>query len=85
MTDRASESVYVLPSSVVCYPFNVLSNGLFHIRLLDGNTGRIERTFARVSAGTSVVFPDAVKSPTGDFVLFVRRLFVHTGLADLKE
>ncbi|KAL2721885.1 hypothetical protein V1477_020705 [Vespula maculifrons] len=52
---------------------------------LHGNTGRIERTFARVSAGTGVVFPDAVKSPTGDFVLFVLRLFVHAGLADLKE
>ncbi|KAL2730286.1 hypothetical protein V1477_016097 [Vespula maculifrons] len=49
--------------------FNVSSNGLFHIRLLDGNTGRIERTFARVSAGTGVVFPGAIKSPTiMDFV-----------------
>ncbi|KAL2742124.1 LOW QUALITY PROTEIN: hypothetical protein V1477_009753 [Vespula maculifrons] len=45
-------------------PFNVSSNGLFHIRLLDGNTGKIERTFARVSAGTGVVFPGAIKSPT---------------------
>ncbi|KAL2728245.1 hypothetical protein V1477_017521 [Vespula maculifrons] len=44
--------------------FNVSSNGLFHIRLLDANTGKIERTLARVSAGTGVVFPGASKSPT---------------------
>ncbi|KAL2732797.1 LOW QUALITY PROTEIN: uncharacterized protein V1477_015038 [Vespula maculifrons] len=92
-------------SSISVLSFNVSSNGLFHIRLLDANTGKIERTFARVSAGTGVVFPgaiksptimdfsfghsrecpSAIKSPTGDFVLFVRRLFVHAGLADLRE
>ncbi|KAL2728165.1 hypothetical protein V1477_017441 [Vespula maculifrons] len=30
----------------------------------DANTGKIERTLARVSAGTGVVFPGAIKSPT---------------------
>ncbi|KAL2738415.1 hypothetical protein V1477_011774 [Vespula maculifrons] len=48
---------------------DVSSNGLVHIRSLDANTGKIERTFAPVSAGTGVVFPGAIKSPTiMDFV-----------------
>ncbi|KAL2746785.1 hypothetical protein V1477_005155 [Vespula maculifrons] len=45
------------------------SNGSFHNRLLDANTGKIERTLTPVSAGTSVVFSGAIKSPTVmDFV-----------------
>ncbi|KAL2751352.1 hypothetical protein V1477_000510 [Vespula maculifrons] len=48
---------------------DVSSNGLVHIRLLDANTGRIERTLARVSAGTGVMFSGAINSPTlMDFV-----------------
>ncbi|KAL2732808.1 hypothetical protein V1477_015049 [Vespula maculifrons] len=48
---------------------DVSSNGSVYIRLLDANTGRIERTLARVSAGTGVVFSGAIKSPTVmDFV-----------------
>ncbi|KAL2744095.1 LOW QUALITY PROTEIN: hypothetical protein V1477_007585 [Vespula maculifrons] len=50
--------------TLVLVGFDVSSNGLFHIRLLDANTGKIERTFAPVSAGTGVVFPGAIKSPT---------------------
>ncbi|KAL2750161.1 hypothetical protein V1477_001657 [Vespula maculifrons] len=49
--------------------FDVSSNGLVHTRLLDANTGRIERSLARVSAGTGVVFSGAINSPTlMDFV-----------------
>ncbi|KAL2738405.1 hypothetical protein V1477_011764 [Vespula maculifrons] len=45
------------------------SNGSFHNRLLDANTGKVERTLTPVSADTSVVFSGAIKSPTvKDFV-----------------
>ncbi|KAL2737177.1 hypothetical protein V1477_012133 [Vespula maculifrons] len=37
------------------------------------------------SFGHSRECPSAIKSPTEDFVLFVRRLFAHTGLANLRE
>ncbi|KAL2739665.1 hypothetical protein V1477_011054 [Vespula maculifrons] len=47
----------------------VSSKGSFHNPLLDAYTGKIERTLSRVSAGTSVVFSGAIKSPTvKDFV-----------------
>ncbi|KAL2738411.1 hypothetical protein V1477_011770 [Vespula maculifrons] len=47
----------------------VSSKGSFHNPLLDAHTGKIERTLSRVSAGTSVVFSGAIKSPTvKDFV-----------------
>ncbi|KAL2746781.1 hypothetical protein V1477_005151 [Vespula maculifrons] len=42
----------------------VSSKGSFHNPLLDAYTGKIERTLSRVSAGTSVVFSGAIKSPT---------------------
>ncbi|KAL2743415.1 hypothetical protein V1477_008904 [Vespula maculifrons] len=41
--------------------------------------------FAVESFGHSRECPTAIKSPTEGFVLFVRRLFVHAGLADLRE
>ncbi|KAL2734923.1 hypothetical protein V1477_013641 [Vespula maculifrons] len=41
--------------------------------------------FAVESFGHSRECPSAIKSPTEDFVFFVRRLFVHAGLADLRE
>ncbi|KAL2743012.1 hypothetical protein V1477_008501 [Vespula maculifrons] len=40
------------------------SKGSVHNRLLDANTGRIERTLTPMSAGTDVVFSGASKSPT---------------------
>ncbi|KAF7403161.1 hypothetical protein HZH66_005428 [Vespula vulgaris] len=48
-------SIYRRRSDVSLY-------GSLHNRLLGANTGRIERTLARVSAGTSVVFSGAIKS-----------------------
>ncbi|KAL2732992.1 hypothetical protein V1477_015233 [Vespula maculifrons] len=54
---------------------DVSSNGSVYIRLLDANTGRIERTLARVSAGTGVVFSGAIKK---------RRLFDHAGHAKFR-
>ncbi|KAL2721634.1 hypothetical protein V1477_020454 [Vespula maculifrons] len=57
------------PTAATSTRSDVSSNGLVHIRLLDANTGRIERTFARVSAGTDVMFSGAINSPTiTDFV-----------------
>ncbi|KAL2743232.1 LOW QUALITY PROTEIN: hypothetical protein V1477_008721 [Vespula maculifrons] len=43
---------------------DISSKGSVHNRSLDANTGRIGRTLTRVSAGTSVVFSGAIKSPT---------------------
>ncbi|KAL2746782.1 uncharacterized protein V1477_005152 [Vespula maculifrons] len=64
------------------------------------NTGRIERTLARVSADANVVFSGAIKSPTSHSDIhvsvrarlkvlpgtsfYVRRLFAHDGLANLR-
>ncbi|KAF7411871.1 hypothetical protein HZH66_000767 [Vespula vulgaris] len=44
--------------------FDISAKGSIHNRLLDANTGRIVRTLARVSVGTSVMFSGAIKSPT---------------------
>ncbi|KAL2738397.1 hypothetical protein V1477_011756 [Vespula maculifrons] len=45
-------------------PMGGAHGGSFHNPLLDAHTGKIERTLSRVSAGTSVVFSGAIKSPT---------------------
>ncbi|KAL2744050.1 hypothetical protein V1477_007926 [Vespula maculifrons] len=55
--------------SIYRHRSDVSSNGSVHNPSLGANTGRITRTFTRVSAGTGVVFSGAIKSPTiMDFV-----------------
>ncbi|KAL2728644.1 hypothetical protein V1478_006276 [Vespula squamosa] len=61
----------------------MFSNGSVYNQSLDANTGRIGRTLARVSAGTSC--SRAIKSPTVDFgFFFKRRLLDHVGHANLE-
>ncbi|KAL2751471.1 LOW QUALITY PROTEIN: uncharacterized protein V1477_000629 [Vespula maculifrons] len=54
-------------------------SGVLYISNYAGNA-----YFAVESFGHSRECPSAINSPTGDFVLFVRRLFVHAGPANLK-
>ncbi|KAL2736089.1 hypothetical protein V1477_012598 [Vespula maculifrons] len=62
-------STCVLSKSCGVQRSDISSHGSVHNPSLGANTGRIKRTFVRVSAGTGVVFSGAIKSPTiMDFV-----------------
>ncbi|KAL2744096.1 hypothetical protein V1477_007586 [Vespula maculifrons] len=64
-TEKSSLSFF----SIHRHRSDVSSNGSVHNPSLGANTGKIERTFARVLAGTGVLFSGAIKSPTiMDFV-----------------
>ncbi|KAL2750159.1 hypothetical protein V1477_001655 [Vespula maculifrons] len=79
-----------LSSVLIFFCFSSLSLLLFlffaNFDISARDTGRIGRTFARVSAGTNVVFSGANKSPTSyrGLRFIERRLFDHAGHANFR-